>query len=111
MHDYTVPAPQHPLRQMLPLCLVPLLVMAVLSLACNAERFKYGEHFRATEEFVSAQSTAYAQTVRAAATTEAPAISATATAIAQAALTGAPENIRSLHGAAGWPGPSRPGAD
>jgi formylglycine-generating enzyme required for sulfatase activity len=79
------------------LCLAPLLAATLLSLACNAEMFEYGKHFRATEEFVRAQSTAYSHTVRATSTAEAPEVSATATAIAVAVLDGSPDAVRSLH--------------
>lgn len=87
----------HPVRRIALICLAPLLVMAGLSMACNAEQFAYGEHARATDAFVRTQSTAYAETVRATSTAEAPAAGATATAIAQQALDGAPEAVRSLH--------------
>ena len=91
-----LPAFDHVRRRFALILFTPLLVLAGLSIGCNAEQFKYGEHFRATEEFVSAQSTSYAQTVRSDATSEAPALSATATAIAVAAMADAPEGVRNL---------------
>ena len=96
MHDDHVPGYQHQRRRIALIFLAPLLLLAGLSIACNAEQFKYGEHFRATEEFVNAQSTSYAQTVRSAATSEAPMRSATVTAMALAATADAPEGIRNL---------------
>ena len=97
MHKDNIRALEHPFRRLALICVAPLLVLAGLSMACNSEMFEYGEHFRATEEFVKAQSTSYAQSVRAAATSDAPAISATSTAIAQYALKAAPDDIRSLY--------------